>query len=66
MQKIISRWVDSLLVGLGFTETQADGVDQWIILGIICVIAMAVDLVCRTVLLKVVNRLVLLSKAHWD
>ncbi|MDE6779173.1 MAG: mechanosensitive ion channel family protein [Alistipes sp.] len=66
MQKIISRWVDSLLVGLGFTETQADGVDQWIILGIICVIAMAVDLVCRTVLLKVVNRIVRRTKAHWD
>lgn len=66
MQKIIVQWVDSLLVGLGFTETEAHGIDQWIILGIICAAALAVDLACRIVLLKVVNRIVRSTKAQWD
>lgn len=66
MQKIITRWVDSLLVSLGLTEVQADSADQWIILGIITLISVAFGILSRIVLLNVVGRIVRSTKVGWD
>lgn len=66
MQKIITKWVDALLVKMGMTELQADSTDQWIVLGLIVAFALAVDLTCRLLLIKVVRRIVKSTHIKWD
>lgn len=66
MQKIITQWVDALLVKLGMTELQADTTDQWIVFGIIVALAVSVDIICRGLLIKVVRHIVKSTHIKWD
>ncbi len=66
MQKVITHWVDAILLKLGMTEVQADTTDQWIIFGIIVLLALIVDVICRGVLVKIIRRIVRRTPMKWD
>lgn len=66
MEPWIRSRIDALLLYFGCSAEQIDGTDQWVLLGIILLIGGIVDLIVRVVLLSVVRRIVLRTKADWD
>lgn len=66
MEPWIRSRIDALLLYFGCSAEQIAGTDQWVLLGIILLIGGIVDLIVRVVLLSVVRRIVLRTKADWD
>lgn len=66
MRNIIQDWMIRLLVSCGLTLDQAHSGDQWVILGLIVLIAVLTDVLSRIFLLKVVRRIVVRTAVAWD
>lgn len=66
MRNIIQDWMTRLLVSCGLTLDQAHSGDQWVILGLIVLIAVLTDVLSRIFLLKVVRRIVVRTTVAWD
>lgn len=66
IDRILQEWIDRILVGLGLSPDQADSADRWVILGIIVLLAVAIDLSTRIFLLRIVRKVVARTKATWD
>ena len=66
MRNIIQDWMTRLLVSCGLTLDQAHSGDQWVILGLIVLIAVLTDVLSRIFLLKVVRRIVVRTAVAWD
>lgn len=66
LQESLQKWIDSLLVLTGLSPANAEGIDQWIVLALILAIGVGTDFLIRTLLLRVVRRIVVRTKAKWD
>ncbi len=60
--ELIDRW----LMACGLTATGADRLDQFIVFGLLLLIAFGLDAICRFVLLRVVAALVKRTRVTWD
>lgn len=58
--------INTYLVSLGFSQSLADNLDQLIAVGLLLGLAFFADLICRTILLRVVTKLVKHTRATWD
>jgi len=66
MENVITQSINNFLRLLGLTSEEANSLDQWVIFGLIILIAFLADFVCKLILLKVVKKLVMKTKATWD
>lgn len=66
MENVITQSINNLLRLLGLSSEEANSLDNWVIFGLIILIAFFADFVCKLVLLKVVKKLVMKTKATWD
>lgn len=66
MKNQIVDWINNFLQMLGFSIESARHLDQWVTLILIICVAMIADFSCRMVLLKVVKKIVMKTKATWD
>lgn len=66
LQESLQKWIDHLLVLTGLSPDNAEGIDQWVVLALILAIGVGTDLLIRTLLLRVVRRIVLKTKVTWD
>lgn len=62
----IIEWVNRILCDWGCTGKTADLIDEWILLIMIILLALAIDLVLRHVVLRLARKLVQRTKASWD
>ena len=62
----IVQQINEGLQTLGFSQSLADQLDQFIAFLGVLLVAYLVDSICRKILLKVVSRLVKQTKATWD
>nr|WP_320057640.1 mechanosensitive ion channel family protein [uncultured Bacteroides sp.] len=58
--------INTYLLSLGFSQPLADNLDQLIAVGLLLGLAFFADLICRTILLRVVTKLVKHTRATWD
>ncbi len=58
--------VNAGLVSLGFGQSMADQLDQFVAFAGVLVIAFLADAICRKVLLRIVSHLIKQTKATWD
>ena len=64
MEHIIKRWVDALLVRLGFAPEA--GAEQWAAFLLMVVLALLFYLVCRLLLVGGVRHIVSRTRVEWD
>ena len=62
----IVQQINEGLQTLGFSQSLADQLDQFIAFLGVLLVAYLADSICRKVLLKVVSRLIKQTKATWD
>ena len=62
----IVQQINEGLQTLGFSQSLADQLDQFIAFLGVLLVAYLADSICRKILLKVVSRLVKQTKATWD
>ena len=60
--ELIDRW----LMACGLTASGADRLDQFIVFGLLLLIAFGLDVICRFVLLRVVAAVVKRTRVTWD
>lgn len=66
MNEDAEKWIDHILQGIGISRQAATDIDQYILLALIVGIVLTADIICRKLLLKLVDRLVKQTKATWD
>ena len=60
--ELIDRW----LMACGLTASGADRLDQFIVFGLLLLIAFGLNVICRFVLLRVVAAVVKRTRVTWD
>lgn len=66
LDRIVERWIDKILTGLGCSSDLADSADRWVALLFIILLAVAVDYTIRHLILRVVRKIVSKTKVSWD
>lgn len=66
METTLQHWLDLLLTRIGLSPSQADWVDNWVILLLILLIAYAIYRVGRSVVIPIVRRIVRKTPVAWD
>ncbi len=62
----IIDWVNTTLTKWGCATRIADMVDEWVVLLLIVLLALAVDVVLRQLVLRIVSKIVHKTSAKWD
>jgi len=62
----ILKNIDEFLISWGMSPSLADKLDQFVAFAVVLIIAFTADTLCRTILLRIVPRLVKRTKATWD
>lgn len=62
----ILTWINDKLVSWGLTPEVAGYIDQYLAFILVLIIAFGTHLICKKVLLRIVNKMVKKTKATWD
>uniref|UniRef100_UPI004056782B mechanosensitive ion channel family protein n=1 Tax=Alistipes sp. TaxID=1872444 RepID=UPI004056782B len=63
---IVLEWVDRLLIRLGCPHEMANPLDRILLLVLIILVALLVDYTIRNILLRLIRKIVVKTKALWD
>lgn len=66
METTLQNWLDVALAHLGLSSSQADWIDNWVILLLIFLIAFAIYRLGRSVIIPIVRRIVQKTPVAWD
>ncbi len=66
MENILKEWIYEIMKLIGLSDSVISAMDSWIILTLIVITALIIDWGIRSVLLRVVHKIVSRTKASWD
>ncbi len=66
IDNIVLEWMDRLLIRLGCPHEMANPLDRILLLILIILVALLVDFTIRNILLRLIRKIVIKTKALWD